>query len=164
VALPGGITTIMVTGLYEDASGSPLGGAVVFTPSTDLTDAGGSVVIGSTGITAPVSSSTGVMTAQVLACTNNAGLYPLGWSYTVTVAVPGAIQTFSTLLPSTLGASTDMSALTPVSGVLSLLGKLFIPDVVSAPGTTSGGGWLYCQAGALYWTGQNGTVTKIAGA
>lgn len=161
--LPGGITTIQVTGTYTDSSGSPLGGAVLFTPSSALVDATGTQILGNTAITAQVSSSTGVMVTQTLPCTNNASLAPPGWTYSVTVAVPGASQVITNvLLPSTLGVTVDMSQISAVSGVLATTGKLFLPDAVSAPGQTTGGGWVYAIGGALYWVGGSGTITKIA--
>ena len=113
MALPGDLTTITVTGSYTDGAGNPQGGVVLFTPSSELTDQTGKVVIGTTPIPATVSSTTGTFSQAGLACTDNANLYPESWAWVVTVAVPGAQQTFNTYLPSSLGSTVDISQLAP---------------------------------------------------
>jgi len=114
MALPAGITTITVTGYYTTIGGASLGGAVAFSPSSQLTDAAGNVVFGLDPVVAPVNAQGQFLVT--LPCTDNAGLTPAGWSYTVEVAVPGIDpKPFTILLPSSLGPSVQLSALEPAS-------------------------------------------------
>lgn len=127
--LPGGLTSITVTGTFADSSGAPLGGTVTFWPSAEITDATGHVIIGMTPVTAVVSGSTGQF-SQVLTATDNAGLLPAGWTYKISVAVPGAQQVFNAPIPSSYGSTVDISVLGPVQPLPSLTG----PFVVSVNG------------------------------
>jgi len=121
-----GITTITVTGTCLDYRGAPLPGPVVFDPGGVIIDAAGRVILGGP-VTVPLS--TAGTFSVVLPCTDNAGLSPAGWQYTVsiTLTVPAAAWTPATLvqdlpvpvppasfrtgLPSALGPATDLSAL-----------------------------------------------------
>jgi hypothetical protein len=76
------------------------------------------------------------MTAT-LACTDNATLFPQGWTWTIGVAVPGAVQTFTTYLPHTLGPAVDLSALNPVGGIPSPSGT-YVISVNGLSGSVSG--------------------------
>lgn len=115
--LPSDLTTITVTGTYEDSSGSPLAGHVTFTPTADLLDSTGHVVLRAAPLTAGLSSGT---FSIVLPCTDNATLNPSTWAYTVAEAVADGSQslttrTYTVQLPHTLGASVDISTLIPVN-------------------------------------------------
>jgi hypothetical protein len=110
------LSTISVTGFFYDSSLTGQSGAVLFYPTSVLTDSTGKVFLGTSPISAVVAS--GTMTAQTLVTTDNTALLPAGWQYTVTISVPGASQTFNTYLPSTLGASVDLSQLAPAEPVV----------------------------------------------
>ena len=111
MALPVGLTTIAVTGTYEDASGAAQAGSVSFTPTSTVVDATGKVVLTQTAVMAVLDSS-GSFTLT-LPCTDNAGLTPLGWGYVLTVSVPGASGSLDPIyLPHALGSTVDISALT----------------------------------------------------
>lgn len=113
MALPGDLTTITVTGTYRDGAGNPLSGTVLFTPSNEITDQAGKVILAQVAI--PFSLTSGAFTTGTtpLACTDNANLQPQGWWWNVNVAVAGAQATFAAYLPSTLGATVDMSQIVP---------------------------------------------------
>jgi hypothetical protein len=111
VALPGDLTTITVTGSYSDGAGNPQSGSVLFIPSNSVTDQAGKVIVARVPVA--VSLAGGSFSLAGLACTDNANLIPAGWWWVITVAVAGAATTFSAYLPSTLGASADMSVISP---------------------------------------------------
>lgn len=126
-----------MTGTFTDGSGNPLGGSVTFTPSTELTGPAGEIIIAQTAIVATVSSATGEMTPATLACTDNATLFPQGWTWTVASAVPGAVQTVTVYLPHTLGSTVDLSALEPAGGIPSPSGT-YVISVNGLSGSVSG--------------------------
>lgn len=144
--LPGGITTITVTGTYTNADGSAATGSVSFTPTTAVTDAAGRVIIPAASITAALSG-TGSFSIT-LPCTDNTALNPIGWAWNVNVNVAGIYgpqSSFTTFLASGLGSTVDISALSPIPGV--------------APGPTS------LLSSNNVWTGTNtfdATVTLPA--
>lgn len=135
MSLPGGLTSITVTGTFSDGAGDPLGGTVTFWPSAELTDATGHVIIGATPITATVNPSTGQF-SQVLATTDNAGLLPEGWTYKIQVGVAGAQQTFNAYIPSSYGSTVDLSVLGPVQPLPTLTGP-FVVSVNGQSGTVT---------------------------
>ena len=151
-----------MTGTFADGSGNPLGGSVTFTPSTELGDPAGEIIIAKAPVVATVSSTTGEM-AATLACTDNATLFPQGWTWTVGVAVPGAIQSFTTYLPHTLGPVVDLSALSPTGGIPSPSGTYVIsvnglsgavsgmlgPGTMSAPAAAIGSGAVIATSAAI---------------
>ena len=53
--LPGGLNVITVTGTYLTPNGAPMPGSVSFTPSADLTDSTGQVILRAVPITATLS-------------------------------------------------------------------------------------------------------------
>jgi hypothetical protein len=110
------LSTISVTGFFFDSSLTGQSGSVLFYPTSVLTDSAGKVFLGTSPITAVVAS--GTMTAQTLVTTDNTALLPSGWQYTISVSVPGASQVFNTYLPSSLGASVDLSQLAPAEAVV----------------------------------------------
>jgi hypothetical protein len=115
--LPGDINTITVTGTYLNASGSPLAGSVAFTPTVELTDSTGHVVLRATPVHAPLVGGTFTV---VLPCTDNTTTSPTSWAWTVTETVSDgptsiAARTYTIVLPHSLGASVDISTLVPVS-------------------------------------------------
>jgi hypothetical protein len=110
--LPGGLTTITVTDAYSDITGNPLGGSVSFTATCRLAD--GNVVFPIQPVTVPVNQATGTFTLT-LPCTDNSGLSPAGqWAYRVMIDVQGMDSyPFTVLLPSSLGASVQLSTVAP---------------------------------------------------
>jgi hypothetical protein len=159
------LTTISVTGTYVDASGTAQQGSVSFTPTATVMDASGKAALTMTAVVAILNSSGSF--SVTLPCTDNPALpTPAAWGYTVAVNVPGAQQTFTTSLPSAFGSTVDITALAPVTGAPAPLGIWYLPNTQVPPSTAPslGGGFLYCQNGALYWFGSSGTRTKIASA
>jgi hypothetical protein len=166
MALPGGLNTITVTGTYVNALGAAQPGTVSFTPSSTVTDATGATVLTETAVTATLNSS-GNFSLGPLPCTDSVGLVPLGWCYTVNVAVGGAQQAISPVyLPHALGSTVDMSQITPGPAAPAPSGLIYLPNAVSPPtgGPSGGGGFLYALNGALYWQGPSGSPTLIAAA
>lgn len=110
--LPGDLATVVVTGTLLDPAGGALTGVVTFTPSAEVTDATGRVVIPATPQPYPLSAD-GTFTAGPLAATDNADLVPETWTYGVTVALTGAPEfSFSCAIPHT-PSPVDISALIP---------------------------------------------------
>jgi hypothetical protein len=160
VSLPVDITTITVTGSYADGQGNPQSGSVMFTPSSELADITGKVVISRTPIVAPVG--TGGTFSCILATTDNATLFPAGWAWNVQVSIPGAVQNFNTYLPgSVYGATVDMSVLSPGGSIPQVSGTYAVSvnglsGSVSLPPLTSGA----LPAGALAETVSRALVTS----
>lgn len=124
--VPGNLTTITVTGTYVDFNGNPMTGAVTFTPSADLVDAGASEFLSPGPITLQLDSSGHFSTTLI--CTDNTNLQPPGWVYIVTESVRGT-RTYPIALPHTLGSSVDLTAVVPIpvtsgSTVLTLTGSV----------------------------------------
>jgi hypothetical protein len=121
--MPFSLTTISVTGSFYNAAGTGLSGSVTFTPTAALTDASAKLIMSDTPIIAAVTS--GTMTPQTLATTDNAGLIPAGWQYAIGVAIPGASTVFNTYLPSTVGTAgtVDISLLQPSTAVITPSGS-----------------------------------------
>lgn len=115
--LPGDLTTITVTGTYLDGGGNPLTGHVTFTPTADLQDSTGHVVLRAAPLYAYLTS--GVISI-VLPCTDNATLNPAAWAYTVTEALSDGSQSlpnrsYTIQVPHTLGTTVDITTLIPVN-------------------------------------------------
>jgi hypothetical protein len=110
---------------------------VTFTPSAELISPAGEVIIAQTPVITPVPGTTGVMTPVTLACTDSAVLFPYGWTWTISAAVPGAVQTVTVYLPSTLGSTVDLSALEPAGGIPSPSGT-YVISVNGLSGSVSG--------------------------
>jgi hypothetical protein len=111
-----GLTTITVTGTYQNMQGTGQNGTITFTPTATVIDASGEIVVPPVPIVVTVSGGT---FSVVLPCTNNSGLSPSGWAWQVNVNVPSLVgiqSQFTVLLPSSLGATVDISALTPAAG------------------------------------------------
>jgi hypothetical protein len=114
VPLPVDLTTTAITGTYPNASGAALTGTLTFTPSADLVDTVGHVVIRDAPITVTLGG--GTFTSPGLANTDNANLSPSGWYWTVTENIAGLVpRSFSFYLPASLGASVDIDELIQIS-------------------------------------------------
>jgi hypothetical protein len=110
MTLPGDLTTVTVTGRFLDPAGAPLTGVITFTPSAEVTDATGMVVIPAVTRACPLSAQ-GTFTSPPLASTDNADLSPESWEYLVVVSLRGAPEfSFSCAIPHT-PSPVDLSAL-----------------------------------------------------
>lgn len=115
MALPGNINTITVTGTYTDFAGNAAAGTVAFIPSaSELLDPGATTMLDAIPLVATLDANGHF--SITLPCTDNATLYPGGWTYQVTETIHG-IRSYEISLPHTLGASVDISAVAPQTGV-----------------------------------------------
>jgi hypothetical protein len=104
-----------VTGTYVDFAGNAASGTIAFTPTaSELLDPGSSTMLDAIPIVATLD--TNGHFSVVLPCTDNTTLYPTAWTYTVTETIHG-IRSYQISLPHTLGATVDISAVAPQSGV-----------------------------------------------
>lgn len=111
---PNGATTITVTGTFPaPVAGTARAGQVVFTPSARLVDSTQKAIYSGGG---PVDlDSTGKFTTTLL-CTDDTDVQPAGWRWRVDEQpTNGTRATYWITLPSTLGATVDLSTLAPVS-------------------------------------------------
>jgi hypothetical protein len=107
-----------------------------------VVNASGQQILAASGITA-VLSAEGTISVPGLVCTDNTGLNPPGWAYTFNVAVAGAVGSFTSYLPSGLGATADISQLiaapvpssvtTYVTSVNGQSGAVLIPSPADWP-------------------------------
>lgn len=113
--LPDGLPAITVTASFAAIDGSPaVGGHVIFDPGQRVEDATGGLIMEGPAV-CPIDS-TGVMKPAVLPYTDDTDLSPTGFSYTVTETVNGQpVTTYQIELPSTLGATVDLSTLAPAT-------------------------------------------------
>jgi hypothetical protein len=163
MALPVDLTTIEVTGSFDDASGAAQSGAVLFTPTTPLVDSTGQVVVTQTAMTRAVTS--GTMAAITLATTDNANLFPQSagssWAYTVTIAVPGAMATFDTYLPSGYGSTVDLTQLIPAATPPALSGP-YVQSINGMSGTVVLAGTILASGTATLISPGTVIITDIA--
>lgn len=117
--IPSGLTTITLTGTYNNGVGVPLSGTITITPSTDLIDASGKVILRSVGIN--VNLTNGSFSVSLI-CTDNTAINPASgqWSYNIQENLTYgntnlAIRSYNILLPSTDGSTVDISTLAPVT-------------------------------------------------
>jgi len=115
--LPGDPNRITVTGTFEDGEGNPLSGSLTFTPSADLVDPVGAVIVRAEAVTARVVA--GSMTPQALLCTDNSSIAPSGWTWSVSEFLGGEssnlpTRTYSVFLPHASGSTVDLASLSPV--------------------------------------------------
>lgn len=156
VSIPGNLATITVTGSYVNADGSPAAGNVRFTPTSAIIDASGAVIIPATAITATLGNGSFSVT---LPCTDNGNLAPSAWGYVVHVNVNGITGTqsqFTVMLPHTLGAVVDISALTPAANTFPVPSTAFnTPNTWTATQTFAGNPATKMPVGAVagsLWT------------
>jgi hypothetical protein len=163
MALPGGLTTITLTGTFVSAAGTAQSGTVSITPSSEITDAAGTTILTQTAVVVTLNSSGSF--SQVLPCTDNAGTAPAGWSYSINIAVGGAQQVVSPVyLPHALGSTVDLSTISPGPVTTAPGGVYYMPNAAPVPSAAPslGGGFLYANGGHLYWLGVSGTPVLIA--
>lgn len=110
---PGDLTTRTVTGTFRWGNGAPQNGYVTFTPSADLVDSTGNVIVPALPVTATLYG--GSLSISLL-CTDNADISPSGWSWIVTVNIAGgAARTPYNVLIATGAGSIDLAKLAPVT-------------------------------------------------
>lgn len=118
--LPTDLATIAVTAMYQSIDGAlASGGTVTFDPSDVITDSTGKVIFGRAAVAQVTGGqlTTGGNPGITLPCTDNATLNPSGFSYTVTEAITGwEKRTYKIQLPSSLGATVDLSQLSSGGG------------------------------------------------
>lgn len=172
--LPGDITTITVTGDYTDITGAPLSGALIFTPTADLTDLAGHVIL---RVTPSVAGLVNGAFSITLPCTDNVTITPASWAWTVAenlyqTGKPLTVRTYTILLPHTLGTTVDISTLAPVNpptpySTIYLLVSNNLSDLtsVSTARTNLGlGGAAVLNVGTTAGTVAAGNDSRITGA
>ncbi|MCX4596102.1 right-handed parallel beta-helix repeat-containing protein [Streptomyces sp. NBC_01549] len=113
MTFPTGATTITVTiNRPVPAGGAGNSGRIIFTPSTVLVDATHKAIYSGSG---PATLDTNGAASIDLLTTDAPGVLPTGWRWHVDEQLPGARRTYYIGLPSTLGATIDLSALSPIS-------------------------------------------------
>jgi hypothetical protein len=114
VPFPSGAITITLTGtLPVPVGGDGRSGKVVFTPTAVLVDSTQKAIYSGGGEAAL--SATGAF-SKVLLCNNDPDVQPTGWRWRVDEQPTGGLRrTYFIDLPSTLGATIDLSQLAPVS-------------------------------------------------
>src|ERR1700683_3802617 len=136
--LPGGLTTIIVTGQYLTPAGDPVlvregrPAQVTFTPNAVITDGTGKVIFNTRPIVALLNAEG--QFSITLACTDNADLNPSGWCWNVNEEIPDLGRDYSILLPSTLGGTADISDLSPVSVVTAVSSYVLVSEVGAPDG------------------------------
>lgn len=136
--LPDDLTLITVTGTYPTGAGGPMGGCVTFTPSNDLTDQTGLVILRAAPVTVNLD---GGKFSIMLPCTDNENLIPTGWVWNFAEYLTGPIPTraFPVLLPSTLGESVDVSKFSPASPLPPASTVITTTTPIAASGTPEAG-------------------------
>ncbi|MBR8638614.1 hypothetical protein KEF29_03195 [Streptomyces tuirus] len=111
---PTGASTITLTGTFPvPVAGTARAGRVVFTPSATLVDSTQKAIYSGGG---SISLDTDGKFSVVLLCTDDTDVQPAGWQWRVDEQPSGAPRrTYWIALPSTLGATVDLSTLSPVS-------------------------------------------------
>lgn len=114
MGFPTGAQTITLTGTFPvPVGGTARAGRIVLTPSATLVDSTQKAIY-SGGGSVPLDS-TGKFTVALL-CTNDTDVQPTGWRWRVDEQPSGGPRrTYWIDLPSTLGATVDLSTLAPVS-------------------------------------------------
>lgn len=156
MGLPSNVDTIVLTGTYLNVTGIPLTGHVNVSVVSPVTDATGEVILGA-GTTSVNLDDTGSF-AITLPCTNNTDLNPVNFSYLYTEAIPGLGRAFYIQLPSTLGSTASIAALSPSSGTLPTYGYLPLPSGTIVAGyvpAATGSGY------ATEWAPAGGGTTAV---
>lgn len=111
---PAGAITITVTGTFPvPVAGTARAGQVVFTPSAVLVDSTQHAIYSGGG---PVDLDASGHFSTTLLCTDDTDVQPTGWRWRVDEQPTGGQRrTYWIALPSTLGATVDLSQLAPVS-------------------------------------------------
>lgn len=132
--LPVDLNTITVTAAYPNIAGQPQSGYVTFDPGAVVTDSTGHVIL--TGAVR-CNVVNGVLQPPTLPCTDNGGLNPTGFAYTVTEVIGLSKRSYQVELPHTIGATVDLSSLSPVTQPPNI--NTFSGDNTWTGGNTFGG-------------------------
>jgi len=126
------LNVVTLTGTFLDGSGQPVAGQVTFAPSVELVDATSEEIVCEAPVVVAVNSG-GQFSVQLYA-TDNVGLVPAGWTWSITELISGlAPYTWSFFLPYTSGSTQDISALTPALPVAPM--AAYLPE---SGGTVTG--------------------------
>jgi hypothetical protein len=114
MSFPAGASTITVTGTFPvPVAGTARAGQVVFTPTAVLVDSTQHAIYSGGG---PVDLDNTGHFSVVLLCNDDTDVQPTGWRWRVDEQpTSGQRRTYHIDLPSALGASVDLSTLSPVS-------------------------------------------------
>jgi len=108
-------------------------GMAAFVPTAVLTDAADHLMVSRVPLSVEFGDS-GAPVIRLLA-TDNANLAPSGWAWTITPPAGSGIAPFSFFLPFSGGASQYLSALAPVSSVVTM--QAYMPLPSGTPGSRS---------------------------
>lgn len=112
--LPSDLTKITVTGTFIDPAGNGVAGSVAFSAPVAVYDATGLAIISTVPVVAKLDGNGSFST--VLPCTDNAGMSPTGWGYSILISTAQQ-QTLGLYtgvpIPHTLGSTADLSAILP---------------------------------------------------
>lgn len=112
------LTTRTVTGTYQRLDGSPASGGVTFEPNAALSAGSSDVMVPATPVTATLVNGAFTVT---LVCTDNAGVSPTGWAYTVVERITGADRRTYTISVPAGGSALDLADVTPLVTVPTLV-------------------------------------------
>lgn len=168
---------VTVTGSFTNSSGGPATGRVTFTPPGLVTDLTGTVkVLGAGAYSYTLSG--GSFTSAPLLATDNHGLLPADWTWTVTVRLTGqTAYSYPVLIPFALGSTVNLASL-PSSPAQQVVSSVVLDpsagDIQPAPGVAAAGGvgkaadsgHVHPQPPVLAPTGLTGAVaaSRYAGA
>ena len=132
--------TITVTGKFQDVAQNWLGGTVTIVPTfTEAIDATAAEIFAAIPQSYAIHPSSAGFTTAALVTTDSTDLVPSGWAYSITVSLTGLQPwSFSVLLPSALGATADISQLSPVTPVTPSSGSLPVVSILSFGAHTDG--------------------------
>jgi Pectate lyase superfamily protein len=107
--------TITLTGKFQDVAQNWLGGTITIVPNfSEAIDAAASEIFAAIPQSYAIHPSSAGFTTAALVTTDSTDLVPGGWQYDVTVSLTGMPPwSFALALPSSLGATIDLSQLNP---------------------------------------------------
>ena len=114
MALPGNVTTVLVTATYLDAFGVPPRGTVTFTLDDLLVNVAEEQYVVPSSYTVPIDSAGAISVA--LPASDDPDVSPNGWAYTVTENYPGG-RTYDITLTEAMAPTVDLVSLAPVATV-----------------------------------------------
>jgi len=150
-------------------------GMAAFVPTAVLTDAADHLMVSQVPLSVTFSEEGSPPKIRLLA-TDNANLAPSGWAWTITPPAGSGIAPFSFFLPFSGGASQYLSALAPVSSVVTMQAYMPLPAGTAqagqaplATGSGSASAWgnvatnPMTTSGDTVYGGASGALTRLAG-
>ncbi len=122
------LTTRTVTGTYQRLDGSPTSGGVTFTPNAALTAGSSDVMVPASPVAVTLVNGAFAIT---LVCTDNAGVSPTGWAYTVVERIAGADRRTYTISVPAGGSALDLADVTPLITVPTLVTYALASDLAT---------------------------------